>query len=221
MISSDMRLRTAFLLIVYRINAWKSLRVLDTIYDSILGRSGSLPAAINEHRLKRISQACGNLESPREVALQAIFDLCPLMDELEQKHCIQDVSSTENFLQRLQNWSKTLPQELRQNTEAVVSSSTTTDRELVVAGTHVACTYYFAVILSTRRFLTLYLLEQLKQRSSKRMGTSTPNSDDKASSLAFVCLNAAISISKVVHNAVIFEKVLNNMCLVKYDCSHI
>jgi hypothetical protein len=141
------------------------------------------------------------------------------MDELEQKHCIQDVSSTENFLQRLQQWSKTLPQELRQNTEAVVPSSATIDRELVVAGSHVACTYYFAVILATRRFLTLYLLEQLKMRSSKSVGASVPDSDDKTSSLAFVCLNAAISISKVVHNAIISERVLNNMCLVKYDCS--
>jgi hypothetical protein len=138
------------------------------------------------------------------------------MDELEQKHCIQDTPSTENFLQRLQQWSKTLPQELRRNTETVVVPSTATiDRELVVAGTHVACTYYFAVILATRRFLTLYLLDQLKQRSSKGVTASMSHSDDKTSSLAFVCLNAAISISKVVHSAIISEVVLNNMCLIK------
>ena len=198
-----------------RISMWKSLRVLDTIYDSILGRPGSLPTAISEHRLRHISHACESLESPREIALQAIFDLCPLMDELEKKDCIQDVSSTENFLQRLQQWSKTLPEELRQNTETIVPSSSTNDRELVVAGTHVACTYYFAVILATRKYLTLYLLEQLKQRSSKGVSASMSHSDEKTSSLAFVCLNAAISISKVVHNAIISESVLNNMCLVK------
>jgi hypothetical protein len=137
------------------------------------------------------------------------------MDELEEKHCIQDTPSTENFLQRLQQWSKALPQELRQGTQDVAPSSMTADRELFLGGTHVACTYYFAVILATRRFLTLYLLDQLKERSSTSAESSASRLDDKTTSLALVCLNAAISLSKVVYNAIITESVLNNMCLVK------
>lgn len=202
-------------LTVSRISTWKSLRVLDTIYDSILGRTGSLPAAANEARLRRISQTSGSLEDPRQIALQATFDLCPFMDELEEKHCIQDTPATETFLQRLQQWSKALPPELRQGTQDVVPSSMTTDRELFLGGTHVACTYYFAVILATRRFLTLYLLDQLKERSSNGTEASVSRLDDKTTSLAFVCLNAAISLSKVVYNAIITESALNNMCLVK------
>lgn len=198
-----------------RVSTWKSLRVLDTIYDSILGRTGSLPAAVDEARLRRISQANVSLDSPRQVALQATFDLCPFMDELEEKHCTQDTSATELFLQRLQQWSKALPQELRQGTQGVGPSSMRSDRELFLGGTHVACTYYFAVILATRRFTTLWLLAQLRERSSLRASATITRLDDTTTSLAFVCLNAAISLSKVVYNAIIIENALNNMCLIK------
>ncbi len=155
----------------------------------------------------------GCLDSPRQVALQATFDLCPFMDELEEKHCIQDTPSTENFLQRLQQWSKALPQELRQGTHDVVPFSITTDRELFNGGTHVACAYYFAVILATRRFLTLYLLRIV--RSSLDSDVSTSTLDDKSTSLALVCLNAAISLSKVAYIAIMNKSALNNMCLIK------
>lgn len=197
-----------------RISTWKSLRVLDTIYNSILGRTGSLPGAFDEPRLRRISLSCGDHDGSRQLALGAAFDLCPFMDELEQKHCIQDTSAAEGFLQRLQQWSKALPQELRRSTEIVSPSSMTTDRELFTGGTQVACAYYFMIILTTRKFLTLYLLDQLSKRSTNGSGASS-NIDDKTTSLAFVCINAAVSLTKVAYNAIISEHVLNNMCLLK------
>lgn len=89
----------------------------------------------------------------------------------------------------------------------------TNDREMLMGGTQVACAYYFAVILATRRFLTLYVLDQLKERSSADAPAS--QLDEKTTSLAFVCLNAAISLIKVAYNAIIIESVLNMMCLVK------
>ena len=196
-------------------NTWKSLRVLDTIYDSILGRSGSLPAGMDEHQLRRVGQASGYSIGPRQTALQATYDVCPFLDELEQKHCIQSISATEDFLQRLQQWSKALPAELRQSTQAEALVSTTTDRELLIGGTHVACTYYFAVILATRRFLTLYLLDQLKERSPTSLEAPAQQLDEKTSSLAFVCLNAAISLTEAVSNVIMNDSALRNMCLVK------
>lgn len=66
-----------------------------------------------------------------------------------------------------------------------------TDRQLLMGGSQVACTYYFAVILATRKFLTLYILDQLKQGAVTGVATNS-QLDDKTTSLAFVCLNAAI-----------------------------
>lgn len=191
--------------------------MLDTIYNSILGRPGSLPATADDPSFERISQACGNVDSPRQTALQAAYDLCPFLDELEAKHCIQDTPATENFLQRLQQWSKALPPEMRQGTEAVMPMAMTADRELLLGGTQVACNYYFAVILATRRFLTLHILDQLRGRSSNGSGGGGQSSqlDDKMVSLAYVCLNAATSLTQVVHNAIVTESALNMMCLVK------
>jgi hypothetical protein len=145
-----------------------------------------------------------------------MFDLCPFMDELEAKHCIQDTPAIESFLQRLQQWSKGLPPEIRQGTEAALPTSITGNREWLLGATQVACNYYFAVILATRRFLTLYILDQLKERSSNGVGSAASQLDDKTTSLAYVCLNAAISLAKVVYNAIITESALNMMCLVKY-----
>lgn len=85
-------------------------------------------------------------EGAREMSLQAIFDMCPFMDELERKVCRQDMASAENFLQRLQKWSKALPEELRTSTEANLVTSISVNREMFIGRTHVACVYYFAVM---------------------------------------------------------------------------
>lgn len=155
------------------------------------------------------------LQDTRETAVQAIFSICPFMDELESKVCRQDMASTENFLQRLQKWSKALPEELRTGTDYKSSTSTLTDSELVVGGTHVACAYYFAVILTTRRFLTVCLLDILQESQLTEQTSSRPKIDEKASSLSQVCLNAAVNLAKVGHNIMTSGHMLNNMCLLK------
>lgn len=74
----------------------------------------------------------------RERAVQAAFDLCPFMDELERKGPIVDPLFTEDFLKRLQLWSKALPHELRSSTDALAASNSTC-RESFIGAAHVAC----------------------------------------------------------------------------------
>lgn len=190
--------------------------MLDTIVNSILGRAGGLPALNQDLRPRRLShQIYDTAESGREKAIQAIFDICPFMDELEQKECNQDTASTEGFLHRLQEWSKALPQELRRSTEVDGPMSATIDSEVYIGGTHVACVYYFAVILATRRFFTVFLLDQIRDPSSANTPSTPAKVDEKTSNLAYVCTNGAVSLAKVGHNAMITDQMLNNMCLLK------
>ena len=149
------------------------------------------------------------------MALQATFDICPFMDELEHKEYNHDTTSTEKFLQRLQQWSKALPQELRRSTEVSSSVRASTDSELYVGGLHVACVYYFAVILATRRFFTLFLLDPIRDVRSSDIPSLTSKIDETTSSLAYVCLNAAVCLAKVGHDALMSHQMLNNMCLLK------
>lgn len=197
-----------------RLNTWKSLRVLDSTVNSILGRSGTLSSTQYDARLNDIIVP-DKVDSVREMALQSIFDICPFLEELESKNCNLDVVSTEAFLQRLQKWSHSLPKVLRTSNDADLTVSTAVDRERFIGGTHVACEYYFAVILATRRFLTLHLLNQLQERMSSDASVSKSSKEDKTSDLAYVCLNAAINLAGVGHNAMKSNQMLNNMCMLK------
>lgn len=147
---------------------------------------------------------------PRALALESIFKLCPFMDELETTVCKQDAATAEDFLQRLQQWSKALPAEIRTGNEPVSSPH---DRERSVARLHVGSVYYFTVILVTRRFLTLYLLNEIERRTSPDQQKS--RLDDRTSALAHVCLDAAVNLARVAHNAMATNQMLGNMCLLK------
>ena len=97
---------------------------------------------------------------------------------------------------RLQKWSKALPEELRKWTEASPTNSALADREHYTGATHVACVYYFAVILTTRRFLTTFLLPKVREQATGgRPATAQKLNGHGSFGLAHVCLNAAINLA--------------------------
>lgn len=128
------------------LKAWRSLRILDTIVNSILGRSGGSSGMQFDSRLDSLWSTIAHARSHfiREKAVQAAFDLCPFMDELEKKGPVQDPAFTEDFLKRLQSWSKALPHGLRSSTDVFAASSDSTCRESFVGAAHVACMYAFS-----------------------------------------------------------------------------
>ena len=189
--------------------------MLDSIVNSILGRNSGLPGVQHDTRLKEVGQSCHEQNSGREISLQATFDLCPFLDELERKESHQDTSSTESLLQRLQQWSKALPPQLRSSTDISSPGTVPADRELYVGGMHVACIYYFSVILATRRFFTRLNLDRIQEHARYGTAPSTSKLDDSAISLAHVCTSAAISLARVGYNAMITQQMLNNMCLLQ------
>jgi hypothetical protein len=189
--------------------------VIDAIVNSILGRSGSLGIIQNDAVLKRMS---GNIEQvpyAQATALEASFDVCPFTDELEQKLYTQDLGSTEKFLYRLRKWSKALPQELRQSPELPDPYPVSDNREWYIGGVHVACLYYFSVILATRRFLTNSLLDAIRDQSPSGETTPVRGQVGRSPEMAEVCLNAAKNLAEVAYNAMVAQQLMRNMCLIK------
>lgn len=168
----------------------------------------------HDPRLDELCRGGASSDYSRGAALQSVFDICPFMDDLDRNECNKDVASTQDFLQRLQRWSKTLPADLRTPSDVDEKPTLSIDREHFLGRSSVACVYYFTVVLKTRRFLTLYLLHQLEERTSSADKIRS-RIDDKTSSMADVCLCAAVSLAKVGHNAMMSGQMMSNMCLLK------
>jgi hypothetical protein len=198
-----------------RVRIWRSLRNLDLIVTSILGRSGG-PGALNGVETELDNNNNTTTKTSRRRALDATYRVCAIIDDLQQEFAkggISDLKAAEDYLQRLRNWSQSVPPELRQFTSA---NAVNTDSEHVIGAVHISCNYYFAVILVTRPFLISHLMSKLRGS-----GTATPRQavmstdSEKVTKLANACLNSAIFMSQTGFQAMESGYLLGNMCLLK------
>lgn len=151
----------------------------------------------------------------RGKALQASYNLCLLSDGLRDRDSRQRPQSTETFLQRLQAWCKALPQELRLNSERLKAPLQIDDRNCLMASTHVACFYFFVIIICTRNYL---LLPSKSNIGRPRRSMTRPSKLDKSSTdmqLANVCSGAAVNLAETAHVAVCVDNTPGNLCIMK------
>jgi hypothetical protein len=130
-----------------------------------------------------------------------------------------DTKAAENFLQMLREWSQALPVGLRQRPAKDQSSIKPTYREVSIGNIHVACTYYFGVILTTRHFLiqhTTPLLRGRPQQPGYRGRGFRSEESDKVAEMAHVCIDAAIFMAQMCSQAAESGVLLGNMCILKY-----
>ncbi|KAK7550099.1 putative C6 transcription factor [Phyllosticta citricarpa] len=188
-----------------RLRTWKSLRVIDLIVNAILGRPCALPVM----DLTSIDSSQGH----GKVSLDAIFEACCTIDKVARDLGSGrglNPKSAECYLQQLEEWSNCLPNGLRKFTRSDSQGLTSNDRELIIGNIHVACVYYFAVILVTRPFLISHLTSHLSGQSPPE-GTSTGT--DKR--LAQVCIDSAVYMAQMCAEALDSEALIANMCLLK------
>lgn len=171
-----------------RLRCWQSLRVLDTLVNSLLGRAGStmstrpdidridVSALAVPRRGMDIEDDEPDMceEPPRKIAIDASYEVCRLIDEVDAELFKSNkvaVGPSENNLKRLRQWGQQLPPELRRfsMTENKAPrdsidpglSPSASERERVIGAVHVASSYYFAVILGTRPFLISHVMSRL------------------------------------------------------------
>lgn len=199
-----------------RWRTWKSLLILDTIVSSILGRPGGLPSKRPEDDTAESDQGIGELDRPRWLASRAVFGVCSHIIDLEQQlgnSVISDPSTAESFLQRLRKWNDSVPVKLRHFASIKDTALGPADRELFIGAVHVACSYYFTIILVTRPFLISHLVSQIRRR--RRPSIEKSETSSAVSDLAQACLDSAVYMSKTGYMAINSAILSNNMCLLK------
>ncbi|KAJ9637424.1 hypothetical protein H2204_004848 [Knufia peltigerae] len=198
-----------------RLRLWHSLRTLDTVANSILGRPGSLPLV----RVDYLEGSEANQIGNGNQTVQAVATACSLLDEIIQNlggvNKI-DILQAEEALVKLRAWSRTLPVDLRRFPCHDSACATSADRQFAFGILHVSCVYYFTVILVTRPFLTVDLVGRLKP---KPRYPSTHPADlvvaSKVSKLSQVCLTSALYMAEICDKYASSCLLIGNFCFVK------
>ncbi|EXJ65517.1 hypothetical protein A1O7_01858 [Cladophialophora yegresii CBS 114405] len=193
-----------------RLRALRSLRVLDVMYCSILGRPYSTVA------IRADKTAIARLRLPsatnRDAALQASFEVCSIIAEitpmLDSEGSISPITA-EGFLKRLRDWSATLPADMRHFSRSADELLTAEERERTIGNIHVSCTYYFAVMLVTRPFLITYLMAHMSG------GASPVTTATEVAELAQACIDTATLMANLCNEALQSGIFLKQMCILK------
>jgi hypothetical protein len=189
------------------------MRILDVITSSILAR----PFASVSTRPETSTEGQTN-DHPliSRLAVNANFELCTLIESIlrriSQKPSL-DVVSTQGLLRQLNQWSNDLPLETRLCSIGITTMSA--DHEKALGSIHVACMYYFAVMLLTRPFLIQHLMSRLPNLSEPREETIDLEASPEVTKLAYVCIDAAMFTAHICHNALTAGLFLDNMCILK------
>ncbi|KAB8265889.1 hypothetical protein BDV32DRAFT_134498 [Aspergillus pseudonomiae] len=201
-----------------RLRIGKSIRVLDLVSSSILGRPG------NTSSLRTYDIRADDFDqeaSHRTLALDAAYEASSVLEAIVQRLTEGeklDANSADHFLQSWREWSQALPDKLRLRPRKEPDLGLNPDyRENMIGNIHVACTYYFGVILVTRQSLIQHIMPQIRgkrpRKTAPRQETSEGN--EKVAELSSVCTDAATYMAQMCCDAAEAGILWGNMCILK------
>lgn len=197
-----------------------SLCILDLLVSSILGRPSatvSLRAEIGRSLILKEHR-----EDSTRAQLYASYALADMMETIGRELYGQKAvatSAAEQFLQRLGDWSKELPETMR---TASSNLDTPEGQEFTLGSIQVVCFYYFASMLVTRPFLISTLTARLvRSRQGDLSESATPSvyEDPIHIRLASACVDSAEYLIQACQDAQKAGLLLANMCIMKYELS--
>lgn len=157
--------------------------------------------------------------TPRDMALNASFGACSLIAEIMQTldaDNTMDLTFADHTLKRLRDWSSSLPNDIKRFTKESDTPLTVLDQERVIGNIHVACVYYFAVMLVTRPFLISHLMANLPGSTAEIPDTPTTAKEQaEIVNMAEACLDSAVYMAQICHEALQSGLFLNAMPLMK------
>lgn len=187
-----------------RIRIWISLRIVDMLVNSILGRpaaTAGLNSDINSI-LEDISQTEKTDEMARLIASHQIVSIINgIVDTLYDRKEIS-TSVVESLLNEIESWSQNLPSCLRSPAKAATLSGSNYTKG-AIGSVHVSCLYYFAVTLVTRPILISTLT------------APSASAGIAQSQLASACLDAAVYLVQTCVDARTVDILYGNMCIMK------
>ncbi|KAK6379064.1 hypothetical protein LTS17_006768 [Exophiala oligosperma] len=202
--SAEQHLRSRF---------WKSLRTIDIITNTSMGRLTASPPMSVEPEAFEISTK--ETLSHRELCLDATYRFTSMMDQifhdiLEAKSI--DVNTGEKYLEKLNTLSATLPHGLRKF--SATPASTLSGEEPLIGNIHVSCSYYWAVMLVTRPFL-MYRLTCSQSTTTWSSPPDISRVDPSVSKLARICVWAGVHVAQNCHRLLKPGSLIHNLCILK------
>ncbi|CRL20767.1 Fungal transcriptional regulatory protein, N-terminal [Penicillium camemberti] len=205
-----------------RFRIWNSVQNLDVLSSFLHGRLRSSPvirANIGDATL--FSEDNHNAHSLFTAMARACILLEEIVDTLGKSNNILHVPTAETVLERLRQWSRGLPQNIRRfvyppGTNQPLDAE---NRRGLLGSIHVSCVYYFAVILITRPFLVAYLMSRLRGKAPDHLISDPDEASDiniknnKVSRLAQVCVSSAITMVEMCVKAKALNFNFGNLCL--------
>ncbi|KKK21937.1 hypothetical protein AOCH_000173, partial [Aspergillus ochraceoroseus] len=192
-----------------RLRVWASLRTLDLISSSILGR----PAATSTPRSHSQDQIASQIEQAGfiDIFLLASYQGSQIIEEIVGTIYGEKSVSTDTaqaLLQRLRNWTDEFYHALQ---KISVTDSSSREQGYALGKLHVACLYYWAVTLVTRPFLVSVLTSRLSR-------SARPDSiieDPMYLTLAFSCVDSAVYLLQGCREMLDAGLMLANVSLLK------
>ncbi|KJZ78207.1 hypothetical protein HIM_02245 [Hirsutella minnesotensis 3608] len=189
-----------------RLRVWISLRIVDMLANSILGRPAATAGLHSDiHRIiNDFSSITQDDDSQRLLASHQIVSIINGVVETLYERKELSTPVVEHLLGEIQAWERALPACLRNaSSESERNSSDGTPRGAAIGSIHVSCLYYFAVMLATRPILVATL-------------TAQPASGGLArSQIASACLDAAVFMIQTCTEARDANFLYGNMCILK------
>ena len=209
--------------------------MLDLQCNAILGRPSSTAHIHDTPALTTGTRDEGDT-THRMLSLTANYDLCSTIEvisrTLTRTDCALDEPTVENYLKELQDWSRALPGKLRQSIQRESRGGVPEwkHREETIGNVHVACGYYFAVILLTRPFLVATVVPKVQRLHGQLSGSrpSSPQGSDpradtqrkrgnrqKTNEFSQTCVGAAAILVQLCHDAASCDMLLDNMSILQ------
>lgn len=190
-----------------RLQTGKSIRVLDLICNTILGRPGSTPI-IRDEREFLDGEIC-----PNYATLCATYEIVSVLQSVVNKTTENEgihIDAAEEFIQQLQRWSHDLPPHLRHQSLGIPDMLPTLETKRAIVGKiHLACIYYYGVIQVTQQFLVSQILPHIR-------GMVVEESiDERKADLATMCTEAALLMAQMCEDTDQANALLSNMCILK------
>ncbi|KAF5501750.1 Filamentous growth regulator 27 [Colletotrichum siamense] len=193
----------------YILRVWISVRILDKLVNSLLGRPAATAGVQTD-----IRAALDQLPPhPDDYATQCLTATCEIVDIINEINNTlyhdKDVSATvvEHLLLKIDAWKRGLPPSLKgslhhhQPSEPESSSSST--QRVAIAKIHVSCLYYFAVTLATRPIFI------------SSLNSNRPDAKIHHPPLAAACIDAAVYLAQTCADALKAGLLQRSMCIMK------
>lgn len=193
-----------------RLCTWNSLKTTDILVNTILGR----PTSFSPPHSSTDEKSSTKPNEPTTI-LDATYQLSMMIEEFTaptKGDPSSNLGIAEKKLQRIRTRMNSFPNKYRSIKVSDLTSVQPDELAGMIGNVHLACVYYFAVILISRPYLMTSIVTRMRSESSAQ---APPKVAAESSQMAEACVDAAIFLATMAKGALNAGILLSNMCILK------